>query len=101
MCTATRFRCESCGEEHDFADLSLAAPAPAQWDLLSPTERASSILGREQCIIHTPEGTSFFIRAQLEIPVRAAAIDFAWGVWCSLSQRSFDEMHALWEDENR
>jgi hypothetical protein len=96
-----RFRCAKCGLEHDIAELSFATDAPLQWDLLRPDERARSCLGEEQCEIESDEGCSFYIRACLDIPIRAANCYFDWGVWCSLSESSYREVSEHWEDPQR
>jgi hypothetical protein len=96
-----RFTCARCGAEHDIDEVSFGTDAPLQWDLLSDAERSRSILGGEQCEIESAEGRSFYIRACLEIPVRGRARAFAWGVWCSLSEKSYIEMSEHWNDPRR
>jgi hypothetical protein len=96
-----QFVCTSCGERHDLSDLSLGADWPVQWELLSPQDRERSLLGEEQCIIESGEGLHHFVRTCLEIPVRGTGAVFTWGVWVSLSERSFEEMSEHWEDPER
>jgi hypothetical protein len=72
-----------------------------QWGLLSDDERSRSSLGGEQCEIDSREGKSYYIRACLDIPIRGADRTFTWGVWCSLSESSFAEISAHWEDAGR
>lgn len=99
---ALTFHCTGCGEEHDLADLSLYADAPAQWRALSGAERADSVLGDETCLIRTKEeGISHFMRAVLEVPIAGKEATFSWGVWVSLSEKSFKEVMAHWEDPAR
>lgn len=99
----TTFRCTSCGEEHDVLGMAFVAPHPVQWELLTPEEREQSFLTPDQCVIHSdnPEATSFYIRACLDIPLRGTDKTVQWGVWCSLSERSFEEMSEHWEDPER
>lgn len=85
--------CRCCGEHHDELPFSYHAPAPAHW---SPG--AAGELGEETCVIG---GEHFFLRALVQLPVRDAAEDFAWGVWVSLSERSFRRTLALWEQPDR
>lgn len=93
-----KFRCDSCGEEHDLAEISFGIDRPVQWDQLSESDRARSVLGGEQCEINTDEGTNYFVRGCLEIPVKATDRAFTWQVWCSLSERSYLEVSDHWED---
>ena len=95
------FKCTTCGAEHDLAEISLGADAPDQWGRLTEAERAASELGGEQCVLKTEEGTHFFVRACLEIPVIGKDAPFTWGVWCSLSEKSFLEMSEHWHDPER
>ncbi|MGC4118455.1 MAG: DUF2199 domain-containing protein [Myxococcales bacterium] len=97
------FRCKSCGAMHDIGDISFGAGAPAVWDLLSDEEKRNSELGGEQCVINDRDGnTSFFVRACLLIPIQGEEPkNFDWGVWASLSEKSFLEMSEHWEDPER
>ncbi len=96
-----RFTCTTCGLEHDLDAISFGTSAPVQWDLLSEDERSRSLLAGEQCEIESHEGLSFYIRACLEIPIRATSRSFTWGVWCSLSEKSYLETSEHWSDPQR
>jgi hypothetical protein len=96
-----RFTCATCGGEHDIEDMSFGFDAPVQWDLLSDEERSRSKLGGEQCEIESDEGLSFYIRACLEIPIRGLERTFTWGVWCSLSEKSYLEISEHWDNPAR
>ena len=96
-----RFNCATCGAEHDIDEISFGAEAPVQWGLLSDEERSRSLLGGEQCEIESHEGRSFYIRACLEIPIKGEGRGFTWGVWCSLSEKSYLEILEHWEDPAR
>jgi hypothetical protein len=96
-----RFWCATCGAEHDIDEISFGTDAPLQWDLLSEAERSHSVLSGEQCQIASQEGRSFFIRACLEIPIQGSDRSFTWGVWCSLSEQSYDEIFQHWDDPAR
>jgi hypothetical protein len=63
------FTCTTCGAEHDLDSITLGADAPDQWGMLSDEERSRSELGGDQCVIETADGTHYFIRACLEIPI--------------------------------
>jgi len=96
-----RFTCTTCGAEHDLDEFSFGTDAPVQWDLLSDDERSRSLLAGEQCEIETNEGPSFYVRGCLEIPIRGTSRAFTWGVWCSLSEKSYAEISEHWDDPAR
>ena len=96
-----KFTCSTCGAEHDLDEISFSTNAPVQWDLLSDAERSRSILTGDQCEIESHEGPSFYVRACLDIPIRGTQRSFTWGVWCSLSEKSYREMSEHWEDVDR
>lgn len=96
-----KFTCSTCGEDHDLSEISFGADAPFQWEMLSDAERGESLLTPDQCVIESSEGTGRYIRACLEIPIQGQDKQFTWGVWCSLSETSFDEMHEHWRDPDR
>src|SRR5262249_1657406 len=98
--TIMEFTCQCCGKQH-VADISFGADAPVQWDLISAKEQAKSELGGEQCVIKADNHRHFFVRACLEIPIKGTTGAFTWGVWVSLSEKSFLEMTDHWEDPSR
>lgn len=93
-----KFKCATCDKEHDLDEISFGSDAPATWGVLTDAEREASDLFQEQCIIRTQGETSYYIRACLKIPIRETDKTFTWGVWCSLSEKSFEEMGEHWED---
>jgi hypothetical protein len=96
----TKFRCSTCGQEHDMSDISFGADVPAQWDLLREEEKAVSERDDESCVIRAEGTTSYYIRRVLEVPIRGEDY-FTWGVWTSLSKKSFDEVMEHWLDPGR
>ena len=95
------FTCRTCGKLHDADDISFGADAPVQWNLISDQERARSELGGEQCVLEADGKRHFFVRACLEVPIKGTTRTFTWGVWVSLSEKSFLEMADHWEDPSR
>jgi hypothetical protein len=59
-------------------------------------ERAE--LSSDQCVI---DGKHYFVRGCLDIPIHGSSDVFNWGVWVSLSERSFHRMSELWETSGR
>lgn len=96
-----KFRCSRCGQFHDLSEISFGTDAPIQWHLLSEPERENSELCEEQCVIESADGRHFFIRTCLDIPIQNSSASFTWGVWVSLSEESFLEMAAHWDDPAR
>lgn len=74
-------------------DVSIAAPLP--WLEISESERSTrGELTTEYCTI---DGEQFYVRAVLELPIAEADRTFAYGVWVSLSAKSFERFMALRE----
>jgi hypothetical protein len=95
------FTCRTCGKRHDANEISFGADAPVQWVLIPHRERAKSELSGEQCVIEADDQRHFFVRACLEVPIKGMQRVFTWGVWVSLSEKSFLEMSDHWEDPSR
>jgi hypothetical protein len=47
-------------------------------------------LSDDFCTITHEEGTDRFIRAVLEVPIHGLEKPFLWGIWVSLSEKSFE-----------
>ena len=95
------FLCKSCGKNHSIDQISFGADAPAQWNILNDDERQQSELTNDQCIINAKEETHFFVRGCLDVPIQDSDKTFTWGVWTSLSEKSFTEMHENWRNPER
>lgn len=64
---------------------------PDPYATLSETQReAMGQINSDFCIITHDEGTDYFIRTILEIPIHGVEMPFTWGVWVSLSEKSYD-----------
>lgn len=88
-----------CGEEHDGLPHDWAFTEPAYW-----TGRHSDDddLTEDLCRWTDDAGEpSYFIRGVLTIPVVDAGDDLRYGVWSSLSERSFNRVLELWDDPAR
>jgi len=93
------FKCAACGEWHEELPTSFGADAPYWYDVIAPEEREERAeLSSDQCVI---DGEHYFVRGTLEIPVVDAGEPFSWGVWVSLSEKSFVRMSELWETSGR
>lgn len=94
------FECRACGEQH------VGLPAfhfggPAQLRLVPPDEYDERVeLTDDGCVLDL-DGRHFFVRGQLEIPVRDTDDRFTWSVWVSLSEQSFERYTELFDDRAR
>lgn len=87
---AFRFKCASCGSIHEGMP-AFGADAPLSYYSVPEHERAGRcVLGHDDCVI---DDEHFFVRGCIEIPVHGEQEPFSWGVWVSLSEKSY----RLWE----
>jgi hypothetical protein len=90
MAAIYAFTCSCCGKRHEGSP-SFAFHAPAHYDELTEVEKKSiARLSDDLCEIRHPEGTDYFARVLLEVPIHGISEPFLWGVWVSLSQKSFE-----------
>ena len=80
--------------------MSYGADEPSVMSAIPQSERDRRVeLSEEQCII---DGKDFFVRGCLELPMVGDGSDvFVWGVWVSLSEQNFEQMHLLWNSAER
>ena len=96
-----KFTCELCQEEHDIENLAFGAEKPDPWFALSEEEQLASEISLDQCVIRLAHQTDYFVRACLEVPIIGRESNFSWGVWVSLSQKSYDEFAETLDDPDR
>ncbi len=90
MTSLVSFKCSTCGKIHEGSP-SVGFKAPDQYASLSETQKAEwGRINDDFCIIAHPEGTDRFIRSILEVPIHGVEEPFLWGVWVSLSEKSFN-----------
>jgi len=90
MAAIFAFKCSCCGEIHEGSP-SFGYNEPWQYSTLSDEQKeAMGRLTDDLCTITHDEGTDYFIRAVLEIPIMGVEDPFSWGVWSSLSEKSFN-----------
>jgi len=90
MAAIFAFKCTCCGEIHEGSP-SIGFKAPDQYASLSEEQKAlMGKLSSDFCTITDEEGTDYFIRAILDVPIHGVQEPFLWGVWVSLSKKSFD-----------
>lgn len=92
------FYCKGCGKVHQGMP-AFDAEAPLSYYAVPKDEReACCQLDSDACII---DGSLYFVRGCLEIPVLGEAEPFSWSVWVSLSEQSFRQWRACYESEKR
>ena len=92
------FRCACCGEYH-VGMPSFGWDWPIQYLAVPEGERARRVqLTTDTCVI---DDAWFYVRGSLEIHVHGHDEPFSWGVWCSLSERSYARYLELFDDVER
>jgi hypothetical protein len=99
MDNATRYTCEKCGKQHEEWP-ALAYFSPAYYHELPAHEKANAELNSDFCTIHHPNQTDRFIRASLTLKVIDHCEDLDYGLWVSLSEKSFTDYTANYENTN-
>lgn len=85
-----KYICECCGEEkEDWPAIAYNSPYP--YMKLSEEELENSKLSSDFCIIKYSDDTCYFIRVVLVQKVNDSCQDLEYGVWVSLSEKSFNE----------
>lgn len=93
------FVCQTCGEFHPELPMDFGYEVPYAYQKIPQDEReARCELTPDLCVIDKKE---FFIRGCLEIPVVDGPRSFVWGVWTSLSEKSFRRTVEIWETDGR
>ena len=89
------FTCACCGKTVS-GPPDLAFDAPLHYAQISEVGRAARArLDADFCVI---DGADRFIRAVCPVPIRGTEEFFAWGVWVSLGEDSFERYRASFDD---
>ncbi|WP_294203400.1 DUF2199 domain-containing protein [Chryseobacterium sp. sg2396] len=93
-----KYTCPCCGEEkEDWPAIAYSAPYP--YFGLSEDEIKNSELTSDLCIIRYPDETCYFIRAVLVQEVHNDCRDLEYGIWVSLSKKSFENYVEHYDDK--
>jgi hypothetical protein len=83
------YTCTCCGKRHEGSP-SFSFEAPYQYSSLpSEQKQVMGKLSSDLCTITHGEEVDRFIRTVLEIPILGVTDPFVWGVWVSLSEKSY------------
>ena len=85
-----KFICECCGEEKDEWP-AIAFNSPSPYLNLTEEELINSELSSDYCIIQYNNETNYFVRGVLVQNVIDSCQNLEYGVWVSLSEKSFNE----------
>lgn len=99
MAAIFAFTCSCCGKLHEGSP-SFGFRAPDHYSSLSEEQKLEvGSLSNDFCTIGNGEGTDFFIRAFPEVPIHGIERPFLWGVWVSLSQKSFERYRETYNSQ--
>jgi hypothetical protein len=88
-------KCRCCDQEIDWPPLDYGVAAPWRDFIASEEDFDKQVrLKPDYCVIRDE---IFFLRCNVMIPVIDSTETFAWGVWCSVSAKSFDRIMELWD----
>jgi hypothetical protein len=89
------FRCPKCEKVHEGLP-AIVFDAPAHYYSLPKEEReARAVLTSDTCVV---DGNSHYVRGVLEVPIIGQTEGLEWGVWGSLSEKSFERYNASFHD---
>ena len=94
------FKCPTCGQIHsDWPALTFNSPA--NYDFLSDQEKSElGTLDTDFCEIHYKDQIDRFIRVTLTQKVNDACEHLEYGLWVSLSEKSYLDYKANFSNEN-
>jgi hypothetical protein len=100
MAEQIKYTCTCCGKEH-FKFPALAFISPDNYNTLSPgSKKTTAKINSDFCIIYHPDQTDRFIRCVLTQRVIDHCENLEYGLWVSLSEKSFDDYAANFNNEN-
>lgn len=95
-----KYVCLSCGKKHDELP-ALGFNTPYYYDILSDEDKEKMAnISSDFCVITHPDQTDFFIRTTMTIPINDACEDLDYGVWVSVSQKTYDDYKANFKTNN-
>ena len=100
MAAIFAFTCSCCGKLHEGSP-SFGYKAPMHYDSLSDHDKESiATINDDLCKIEHPEGTDYFARVILALPIHGVDEPFPRGVWVSLSKESFEKYTSTWGEHD-
>jgi hypothetical protein len=100
MTESTKYICSNCGKEHNEWP-ALTYKSPSNYDRLSEEDKQNiAELDSDFCIIRHHDQTDRFIRCTLTQKVIDHCDDLDYGLWVSLSEKSFQDYSDNYNNEN-
>ncbi|MBG6130051.1 hypothetical protein IWQ47_001866 [Aquimarina sp. EL_43] len=97
---STEFKCSECGRVHSEWP-ALAFSSPANYHNLSGNEKSEiGILDTDFCEIRYEDQIDRFIRVTLTQKVNDACETLEYGLWVSLSEKSYSDYKSNFDNEN-
>ncbi|KMQ64358.1 hypothetical protein ACM46_08685 [Chryseobacterium angstadtii] len=93
-----KYICECCGEEKEDWP-AIAYNAPLFYHQLSEEELKNAELTSDLCTVQYSEHIHYFIRAVMVQEVAESCQDLEYGIWVSLSEKSFNEYVENYDNE--
>jgi hypothetical protein len=85
------FKCSICGKIHDELP-ALGFMSPLYYEILDKKDKEEiAELSSDFCVINHENQTDRFIRTTLTVPINDVCQDLDYGIWVSLSEKSFNE----------
>lgn len=91
------FRCSCCGKQHEGSP-SFGFETPGSWSWQSDEIKENGKINDDLCYYTDEEGTHYFARVIIEIPIHGVMEPFMWGVWVSLSKVSYEHYVETWNE---
>jgi len=94
------YRCECCGELHkEWPAIAFRVPNP-YLHLTDEEKEYQAKISSDFCIIEYSDQTDYFIRATLSQDVIDNCKDLEYGLWVSLSEKSFNDYYTNFKKGN-
>jgi hypothetical protein len=100
MIEPAKYKCSVCGNEHEEWP-ALVYTSPSNYDLLSKTDKEKiGYLDTDFCVITHPDQTDRYIRCTMTQKVNDSCEDLEYGLWVSLSEKSYEDYHDNFNNSN-
>jgi hypothetical protein len=91
--------CAQCGKEHLLVELELSFRRPDALVAIPEPERGQRVQeSNDLCVI---DGSRFFIRTVLPLPVESRVLPYNIGLWAEIEQATFERVYALWSESSQ
>lgn len=94
-----KYICKNCGQEHDGWP-ALTYTSPSSYLELTEEEKKNAELSSDFCVINHTDQTDRFIRGTLTLKVVDHCETLEYGLWVSLSEKSFQDYSDNYDNNN-